>query len=108
MITVNVLYRHSDSIKFDMNYYLDTHMPLISKLLGPALQGVLVQPGTGGGAPGAPPEFAVITVLHFESQESFQAAFMPHAAAVMADIVNFTNVEPSIQFSDVRLGSRHA
>jgi uncharacterized protein (TIGR02118 family) len=104
MISVNVLYRHTDSIKFNMNYYLDTHIPLISKLLGAALKGVLVQQGTGGGAPGSPPEFAVITVLRFDSQESFQAAFGPHAAVVMADLVNFTNVEPSIQFNNVRLG----
>ena len=104
MISVNVLYRHTDSIKFNMNYYLDTHIPLIRKLLGPALKGVLVQQGISGGAPGSPPEFGVITVLRFESQEAFQAAFTPHAPTVMADIVNFTNVEPTIQFSDVRLG----
>ena len=104
MISVNVLYRHTDSIKFNMNYYLDTHIPLIRKLLGPALKGVLVQQGTGGGPPGSPPEFAVITVLRFESQEAFQAAFAPHAPTGMADIVNFSNVEPSIQYNDVRLG----
>jgi uncharacterized protein (TIGR02118 family) len=78
-------------------------MPLVAKLLGPALKGVLVQQGIGGGAPGTPPEFAVITVLRFDSMDSFQAAFAPHAPTVMADIVNFTNVQPSIQFNDVRL-----
>ncbi len=104
MISVNVLYRNSDSIKFNMNYYLDTHIPLLAKLLGSALKGVLVQQGTGGGPPGSPPEFAVITVLRFDSKESFQAAFTPHAPAVMSDLVNFTNVEPSIQFCEVRLG----
>ena len=104
MITVNVLYRNSDAIEFNMNYYLDSHMPLISKLLGPALKGALVQQGSGGGAPGTAPEFAVITVLRFESLESFHAAFDPHAQTVMADVVNFTNVQPTIQFCDVRLG----
>jgi uncharacterized protein (TIGR02118 family) len=104
MISVNVLYRNSDAIKFNMNYYLDTHIPLISRLLGSALKGALVQQGIGGGAPGSPPEFAVITVLRFESMEAFQAAFLPHAPAVMADIVNFTNEQPSIQFNEVRLG----
>jgi uncharacterized protein (TIGR02118 family) len=104
MITVNVLYRHSDALKFNMNYYLDTHIPLISKLLGAALKGVIVQQGLAGGAPGSPPEFAVITVLRFDSMDSFQKAFTPHAPAVMADVVNFTNVEPTIQFNDVRLG----
>ena len=43
MISVTVLYRHTDSAKFNMNYYLDTHIPLISGLLGSALKGVLVQ-----------------------------------------------------------------
>jgi uncharacterized protein (TIGR02118 family) len=104
MISVNVLYPNSDSIKFNMNYYLDTHIPLVSKLLGAALKGVLVQQGIAGGAPGSPPEYAVISVLRFESMEAFQAAFVAHAAAITADIKNFTNVEPTIQFSDVRLG----
>ncbi len=104
MISVNVLYRHSDSVRFDMKYYLATHIPLISTLLGAALKGVLVQQGIGGGAPGSPPEFAVITVLRFESMEAFQAAFLPHAPAVMADLANFTDVQPSIQFNEVRLG----
>jgi uncharacterized protein (TIGR02118 family) len=104
MITVNVLYRNSDSVKFNMNYYLDTHMPLVSRLLGAALKGALVQQGIAGGAPGSAPEFAVITVLRFASMEAFQAAFLPHAPEVTADIANFTNEQPSIQFSEVRLG----
>jgi uncharacterized protein (TIGR02118 family) len=104
MITVNVLYPNSDSIKFNMNYYLDTHIPLVSKLLGAALTGVLVQQGIAGGAPGSPAEYAVITVLRFESMEAFQANFVPHAPQITSDIRNFTNVEPTIQFSDVRLG----
>ena len=78
--------------------------PLIRKLLGGALKDVLVQHGSGGAAPGTPPEYAVITVLRFESMPAFQAAFMPHAPAITSDIANFTNVEPTIQFSDVRLG----
>ncbi len=104
MISVTVLYKNSASIKFNMNYYLDTHIPLLSRLLGATLKGVLVQQGSGGGAPGTPPEYAVITVLRFDSMESFQKAFLPHAPVITADIANFTNVEPTIQFSDVRLG----
>ncbi len=104
MITVNVLYRQTDTIQFNMNYYLDTHMPMVRTLLGSALKEALVQQGIGGGAPGSPPEFAVITVLRFESMAAFQSAFSPHAEAVMADIVNFTNEPPSLQFNEVRLG----
>lgn len=103
MITVTVLYRNSASIKFNMNYYLDTHITMLKKLLGATLKGVLVQQGIGGAAPGSPPDYAVITVLRFDSMEAFQKAFLPHAPAITSDVANFCNVEPTIQFCDVRL-----
>jgi uncharacterized protein (TIGR02118 family) len=104
MFSVNVLYPNSDAIQFNMNYYLDKHIPMVSKLLGSALTGVIVQQGSGGAAPGSKAAYAVITVLRFASLESFQKAFGPHAPAITSDIVNFTNVEPTVQFCDVRLG----
>jgi uncharacterized protein (TIGR02118 family) len=104
MITVNVLYKNTDALKFNMNYYLNTHIPLISKLLGTALKGVVVQHGISGGAPGSKPDFQVITQLKFDSVDSYLAAFGPHAPAVMGDLPNFCNESPTIQVSDVRLG----
>jgi uncharacterized protein (TIGR02118 family) len=104
MITVNVLYKNTDALKFNMNYYLHTHIPLINKLLGSALKDVVVQHGISGAAPGSKAEFLVITQLRFDSVESFQAAFGPHAAAVTGDLPNFCSEPPIIQISDVRLG----
>jgi uncharacterized protein (TIGR02118 family) len=104
MITVTVLYKNTDALKFNMNYYLDTHIPLINKLLGAALKGVVVQHGISGAAPGSQPEFLVITQLRFDSVESFQSAFGPHAAAVTGDLPNFCGEPPTIQINDVRLG----
>lgn len=104
MISVNVLYKNSDSLQFNMNYYLDRHIPLVKKLLGSALTGVIVQQGTAGAAPGTKPDYAVITVLRFDSMESFGQVFGPNAPAITSDIKNFTNVEPTIQFCDVKLG----
>lgn len=41
----------------------------------------------------------------FESVESFQAAFGAHAAALMADVPNYTDVSPVILVSeDQRVG----
>jgi uncharacterized protein (TIGR02118 family) len=104
MITVTVLYKNTDTLQFNMNYYLNTHIPLINKLLGAALKGVVVQHGLSGGAPGSKPEFLVITQLKFDSVESYQAAFGPQAPAVMGDLQNFCNESPAIQVNDVRLG----
>ena len=104
MITVTVLYRNTDELKFNMNYYLNTHIPLVNKLLGAALKGVLVQQGISGAAPGSKAEFQVITQLKFDSLESFQSSFGPHAAAVQGDLPNFCSQPPIIQINDVRQG----
>ena len=37
MIKVSVLYPNSDSATFDMDYYLNTHLPLVAELVGEAL-----------------------------------------------------------------------
>ena len=41
--------------------------------------------------------------LYFDSVESFQASFGPHADVIMGDIPNYTTVEPTIQLSEVKL-----
>jgi len=104
MITVNVLYPNKDGAKFDMSYYLSTHIPMVQKLLGSALKGTVVEQGLGGGAPGTKAEFAVLCHLRFDSVEAFQAAFGPHASAIQNDIANYSSEAPIIQISDVKLG----
>jgi uncharacterized protein (TIGR02118 family) len=39
----------------------------------------------------------------FDSVDAFQAAFEPHAQSIMGDIPNYTNLQPTIQVSDVKL-----
>jgi uncharacterized protein (TIGR02118 family) len=103
MITVNVLYPNKDGAKFDMNYYLSTHIPLVKRLLGSALKGTVVEQGLGGGAPNTKAEFSVLCHLRFDSVEAFQTAFGPHASAIQNDIANYSSVQPVIQVSDVKL-----
>jgi uncharacterized protein (TIGR02118 family) len=103
MIKVSVLYPHSAAAKFDMTYYLETHMPMVQQKLGAPCKGIAVEQGVAGGAPGAPPTYIAMGHLFFESAAAFQAAFAPHAAAIMADIPNYTNAQPIIQLSEVKL-----
>ena len=49
MVKVSVLYPNSETTKFDMDYYLAHHIPLVQKLLGAALRGVFVEQGISGG-----------------------------------------------------------
>jgi uncharacterized protein (TIGR02118 family) len=103
MITVNVLYPNQDGATFDMNYYLTSHIPMIRRVLGSALKGCVVEQGLGGGAPGTKADFSVLCHLRFDSVEAFQTAFGPHAADVQKDVGNYSNVQPIIQISDVKV-----
>ncbi len=104
MITVNVLYPNQDGAKFDMNYYLSSHIPMVKRLMGSALKGVVVEQGVGGGAPGTKAEYSTLCHLRFDSVEAFQAAFGPHASNIQNDIANYSSVAPVIQISDVKVG----
>ena len=104
MITVNVLYPNEDGAKFDMGYYLTSHIPMVRRVLGSALKGCVVEEGVGGGAPGTKAEYAVLCHLRFDSVEAFQNAFGPHASQIQNDIANYASVAPVIQVSDVKVG----
>ena len=103
MITVNVLYPNKDGAKFDMNYYLTSHIPMVKRVLGGALKGCVVEQGLGGAAPGTKADFSVLCHLRFESVEAFEAAFGPVASQVQNDVANYSSVAPIIQLSEVKM-----
>jgi uncharacterized protein (TIGR02118 family) len=41
--------------------------------------------------------------LLFDSVEAFQQAWGPHAEAIVGDVPNFTNTQPTVQLSEVKL-----
>ena len=103
VIKVSVLYPNREGSKFDMDYYLNTHIPLVQGKLGDACKNVTVEEGLGGAAPGAPATYVAMGHMLFDSVDTFQAAFGPHAEAIMGDLPNFTDTEPTIQVSAVKL-----
>jgi len=103
MIKVSVLYPNEKGGTFDMAYYCATHIPLVRQKLGAALKGVAVEQGIAGEEPGSPPAYLALGHLLFESVEAFQTSFGPHAQAIMADIPNYTNIQPTIQISEVKI-----
>ena len=103
MIKVSVLYPNRPSAKFDMTYYCEKHMPMVQQKLGSACKRVAVEQGTAGMAPGSAPAFIAMGHLYCDSVAAFQTAFAPHAQAIMADIANYTDIEPTIQISEVKM-----
>ncbi|MBC8239967.1 MAG: EthD family reductase [Alphaproteobacteria bacterium] len=102
MIKVSVLYANESGKSFDMDYYCNSHIPMVLEKVGAACSKAEVDQGLAGGAPDAPAAYIAMGHLYFDSVESFQTAFGPHAEAIMADVPNYTDIQPNIQISEVK------
>ena len=103
MTKVSVMYPNRPNARFDTEYYLNTHMPMAIGCLSAALKGVSVDIGMSGMMPGQPAPFAAMCHFLCESPQAFMEAFLPNAAQLQGDIPNYTNIEPVIQVSDLKL-----
>lgn len=102
-IKVSILYPSGDGKAFDMDYYCNQHVPMVAGLLGDAVIGATVEHGLGGGAPGSIPSYVAMGNIYFETMDSFQSSFGPNAEKIMADVPNYTNIEPVLQISEVMI-----
>ena len=101
MIKVSVMYPHQPGARFYHDYYRDTHMPLAKARMGDACLYYTVDKGLAGGTPGSAPTYVAMCHFFCDSVESFQAAFGPHTGEILADISNYTDLQPVMQISQV-------
>jgi uncharacterized protein (TIGR02118 family) len=104
VIKVSVFYPNKPGARFDHAYYRDKHMPMVKSRMGGHCKYYTVDKGLAGGTPGSAPIYIGMCHIFCESIDSFQAGFGPHAAEIMNDIPNYTDLEPVIQISDVQVG----
>ncbi len=105
MVKISILYPNQKGSHFDMDYYLNIHMPMSIDRLGSAegFKGVSVERGLSAGLPDTEPAYIAMCHYHFDSFKSFMTAFEPHAKVLQGDIVNYTDVEPVIQVNEVSI-----
>ena len=103
MIKVSVLYPSQEGAKFDIAYYCNRHIPLVERLLGSALKGASVDHGISGEAPGTPAPYLAMGHLLFDSVQDFRKSFAPNAQAILEDIPKYTNSQPILQISEIKL-----
>ena len=71
--------------------------------LGSSLKGVSIEHGMGGVQPGTQPAYIVMCNYTFDFAEAFLAAFMPHAQVLQGDMPHYTDIEPVMQFSEIKI-----
>jgi len=94
MIVINVLYPNTPGTKFDLDYYRDTHLPLVRELLEPG--GMRSLSYYVPGPAETDPPFRLVAEIRFDSMDEVQAGMAEHGATTQADIANYTDVEPVI------------
>jgi uncharacterized protein (TIGR02118 family) len=93
MIRMSVLYPKTEGATFDHDYYANSHVPLALSTWG--IDSAEIDKGVNG-----PYEAAVH--FTFADMDAMGAALgAPGTADVMADVANYTTIEPVIQTSEI-------
>lgn len=93
MIRLSVLYPATEGATFDHDYYASKHVPLAVKTWG--LSGADIDKGVNG-------PYVAAVHFTFESLEAMGAAMgVPGTADVMADVPNYTTIQPVMQTSEI-------
>ena len=104
MFKVSIMYPPTPSGRFDMSYYINSHMPMVKDKIGETCTGFTVENGIAGGAPGSSAPYMAIGALMLNSLDVFGAVMAQHGAEIMADIPNYTDSQPLIQISEIKVG----
>ena len=95
MIRMSVLYPATDGATFDHDYYKDNHVPLAVQAWG--LDSAEIDKGTDEGQP-----YVAAVHFKFESVDAMaQAMGSEKTGEVMADVANYTTIQPVIQVSEI-------
>lgn len=98
-VSLQVIYPIAEGTRFDYEYYLSTHMPLVAEHMGPHIERTLVTKGVSGG-PDTPPAYYAVATMVFADKAAMGAALRA-SGPVMKDVVNFTDVQPQVLIGDV-------
>ncbi len=101
MIRIAAAYPRQTGKKFDIDYYIKTHLPMVRQKFGPfGLKKIEVDKGVESPGGGVSP-FFVIGYLYFDTLANFQKGFSAVGKEIMADISIYTDVVPVIQIGEV-------
>ncbi|KQY20313.1 EthD family reductase [Rhizobium sp. Root482] len=101
MIKMSVYYPADGGSKFDHDYYRTRHMPLLQDKLGDACLRYEIEKGIEGREPGSGPQFVAACHVYSQTLETFLEALNSHSAEIRADVANYTDIAPIVQFSEI-------
>ena len=101
MIRIAAAYPRQAGKKFNLDYYIHTHLPMVWQQFSPfGLRKIEVDRGIEKPGAGESPFFA-IGYLYFDNLSDFQKCYAAVGATVIANIPIYTDVTPMIQVGEV-------
>ena len=102
MIRVTVSYPNEPGKKFDWDYFMGDHMAIVHRELDHrGMVRVEIDKGVSSADPSAPAPLTAAIHLIFNTVEEVHAAFIAAGRPVMGDVPNYTDIQPTIQISEM-------
>jgi uncharacterized protein (TIGR02118 family) len=99
MTVLRVCYKQG--VRFDQNYYISKHMPLVSRIIGAAVQNIEVVK-MASAADGSAPPYQMMFSAYFDSPAALESAMQnPRMPEVLGDVKNFYDGMPDLLIGEV-------
>jgi uncharacterized protein (TIGR02118 family) len=102
MFKVTVLYPNGDDKTFDMDYYEKKHIPMVAGFLGKNLIFYEINKGISGRTPNDKLPFVAVGFFCVKDVAEYNKAIAANRDAIVSDFKNYTNIQPTIQISEVK------
>ena len=102
MFKVEILYPNGEGKTFDMDYYEKNHMPMMAGLLGKNLNFYEIDKGISGRTPSDKAPFVAIGYFYINDVAAYGKVIGENITAILKDIEKYTNIQPTIQISEIR------
>lgn len=101
MYKITIFYPVKENDWFDMEYYVEKHVPLSKSIFGDSLKGLAIEEAYNHEQDAQNRSYKVIGHLFFERIEEFYEKFLPKKRILEEDAKNYTSVNALIQISKV-------
>lgn len=102
MFKVAILYSNGEGKTFDIDYYEKNHMPMVAEFLGENLKFYEIDKGIAGRTPNDRVPYLAIGYFYIKNVAEYNKAIGPNIDTIIADFKNYTNIQPTIQISEVK------
>ena len=106
MIKVSILYPNEEGKSFDMDYYEQTHMPMMATFIGKNLRFYEIDKGVAGRTASDKIPFVAIGYFYCNNLAEYNETIAKNRAAIMNDIPKYTNIQPIVQISEIKKVSK--